>query len=233
VRVIAATNRGLSEAVRRGQFRQDLYYRLKGINLHLPTLRDRSDDIPILVNHFLALARERHGKAVRGIDAAAMQRLCSYRWPGNVRELRNVVDTLVVLATGPRITAEQVDSQLASGAPAAAAESLLPVALHRTRDEAEREMIYAAILALHRDVREILARLGASERAEPWRGGMREVRVEPALDESEGDLSLGRLERAAVQEALRRSGGNRRRAADALGISERTLYRKIREYGLL
>jgi len=233
VRVVAATNRGLTDAVRRGEFRQDLYYRLKGISLHIPPLRDRPEDIPPLVGHFVALAGARHGKVVRAVDPAAMRRLVSYRWPGNVRELRNVVDTLVVLSTGPRITAEQVDAQLSAEAPEAQVQSLLPVALHRSKEEAEREMIYAAILALHRDVREILARLGEGGRGEAWRSGLREVQVEPPLEEVEGDLSLDHLERAAVQEALRRSGGNRRRAADALGISERTLYRKIREYGLI
>ncbi|MDH3198296.1 MAG: sigma-54 dependent transcriptional regulator, partial [Candidatus Krumholzibacteria bacterium] len=152
VRVVAATNRGLSEAVRRGEFRQDLYYRLKGISLHVSPLRDRPEDIPTLVSHFVGLASAKHGKAVRAVEPAAMRRLVSYRWPGNVRELRNVVDTLVVLAAGPRVTADEVDAQLSTETPEAGVQSLLPVALHRTKDEAEREMIYAAILALHRDV---------------------------------------------------------------------------------
>jgi len=115
---------------------------------------------------------------------------------------------------------------------------MLPVAVGRSRDDAEREMLYGAILALHRDVREILHLLrdgAGAATVVPREGapfeGMREVRTEP-VDVPDRALSLNQLERAAVREALNRSAGNRRRAADYLGISERTLYRKIKEYGL-
>ncbi len=228
VRVIAATNRDLAGAVRDGAFRQDLYYRLRGISLRLPPLRERREDIPLLAGHFLAQAAERHHKNVRGFDDAAMRRLVAWNWPGNVRELRNVVDTLVVLARGSRIDATLVEGMLGeAGEPAPAR---LPVPVQRPTDQAEREMIYASVLALHRDVREILERVRALEqRAEL--ATMREVRPEPESVFGE-DLRLDRLERAALVEALRRTGGNRRRAAEALGISERTLYRKIREYGI-
>ena len=237
IRVVAATNRNLAESVRNGSFRQDLYYRLKGVNLFLPPLRERREDIPVLVQHFVALANRTHQKSIRGVEADAMKRLVDHPWPGNIRELRNVVETLVVLSPGPRITRALTDAHLADGAPAGSA-TLLPVALGRNRDDAEREMLYGSILALHRDVREILRLLrdGPGERGALGRDvgpfdNLREVRTDPgeAVDRS---LSLNQLERAAVREALSRSAGNRRRAADHLGISERTLYRKIREYGL-
>ncbi len=237
VRVVAATNRNLAESVRDGHFRQDLYYRLKGVNLYLPPLRERRDDIPILVQHFIAQANRTHHKSVRGVEPDAMRRLVEHSWPGNIRELRNVAETLVVLSPGPRITRALTDAHLTDSAPAGSA-TLLPMALGRSRDDAEREMLYGAILALHRDVREILRVLregavgaaGLAREAGPFES-MREVRAEsgPAPDRS---LSLNQLERAAVREALNRSAGNRRKAADYLGISERTLYRKIKEYGL-
>jgi DNA-binding NtrC family response regulator len=235
VRVVAATNRNLGEAVREGAFRQDLYYRLKGVNLYLPPLRERRDDIPVLVQHFIMQANRTHHKAVRGVENDAMKRLVEHAWPGNIRELRNVIETLVVLSPGPRITRALVDTHLGDSVPAGHA-TLLPVALGKSRDEAERELLYGSILALHRDVREILRLLreggqigGVSRESGPFEN-LREVRAD--AETNERTLSLNQLERAAVREALNRSGGNRRRAADFLGISERTLYRKIKEYGL-
>ena len=232
VRVIAATNRNLAEAVRSGSFRQDLYYRLKGVNLYLPPLRERRDDIPVLVQRFISQADRAHQKSVRGVEADAMRRLMEHAWPGNIRELKNLVETLVVLSPGPRITRALVDAHLAEPA-GGGGSPLLPVALGRSREDAEREMLYASILALHRDVREILHLLreggGGPVSANPF-GGLREVHADAQPPAS--TLSLDHLERTAIKEALNRAGGNRRRAADSLGISERTLYRKIKEYGL-
>lgn len=234
VRIVAATNRRLGDAVRNGSFRQDLYYRLKGVNLFLPPLRTRKEDIPVLIQHFIASSNRRHHKSIRGLDPAAGRRMFEYSWPGNIRELKNTVDTLVVLAPGPRISEQAVVTQL-SDAPeygdGGGAPALLPVALNRTKDEAEREMIYASILALHRDVREILAMLQQRSGPAPWEG-LKEVRPEPP-GELDADLGLSQIERSAIREALNRFVGNRRKAAEALGISERTLYRKIKEYGLI
>jgi DNA-binding NtrC family response regulator len=234
VRVVAATNRTLADSVRDGTFRQDLYYRLKGVNLFLPPLRERRDDIPLLVAHFIAQANRTHRKTVRGVEPDAMKRLVEHSWPGNIRELRNVVETLVVLSPGPRITRALTDTHLGADDPGGPG-NLFPVPTGRSRDDAEREMLYGAILALHRDVREILhvVREGGTRFAgesEPFES-MREVRTDGG-DTPGRTLSLNQLERAAVREALNRSAGNRRRAADFLGISERTLYRKIKEYGL-
>jgi DNA-binding NtrC family response regulator len=203
------------------------------VSLHLPPLRERRDDIPQLVQHFVAQANRTHHKSVRGVEADAMKRLVEHSWPGNIRELKNVVETLVVLSPAPRITRSLVDAHLT---PDDAGPGLFPVAMGRSRDDAEREMLYGAILALHRDVREILHLLRSegsaslAREASPFER-MREVRP----DAGGGDdrtLSLNQLERAAIREALNRSAGNRRRAADYLGISERTLYRKIKEFGL-
>ncbi len=234
VRVIAATNRNLAEAVRDGVFRQDLYYRLKGVSLYLPPLRERRDDIPQLVQHFITQANRTHHKSVRGVEADAMKRLVEHAWPGNIRELRNVVETLVVLSPVPRITRTLVNAHL--GDEADSTSPLYPVRMGRDRDDAEREMLYGAILALHRDVREILHLLRSDGSASFARAtgpfdSMREVRTD-AGETGDRTLSLNQLERAAVREALNRSAGNRRRAADYLGISERTLYRKIKEFGL-
>lgn len=227
VRVVAATNRSLSAAVREGRFRQDLYYRLKGVSVYLPPLRERKDDIPILCDHFLREAARRHGKEIRGIEKDGLAKLVSYPWPGNIRELRNVIDTAVVLAPEGKITAALLDSQL--GGETVREGPLLPVPLHRTKDEAEREMIYGSILAMHRDVRELLSIVRQSSGVKPFET-MREVFPEAPPEPPVQPLSS--LEREAIREALRSTDGNRRKAADLLGISERTLYRKIKEYGL-
>jgi DNA-binding NtrC family response regulator len=232
--VVAATNRNLGDAVRSGAFRQDLYYRLKGVSLYLPPLRERKEDIPILVQRFVALGNRAHQKSVRGVEPDAMRRLVEHSWPGNIRELKNLVETLVVLTPGPRISRALVDAHLVDRSPGGAS-PLLPVALGRSREEAEREMLYASLLALHRDVREILRILKeGGARSVPETGafeGLREVHPAEAAH-TPPSLSLDHIERTAIREALNRSGGNRRRAADNLGISERTLYRKIKEYGL-
>ena len=229
VRVVAATNRSLSGAVREGRFRQDLYYRLKGVSLSLPPLRERKDDIPILCDYFLREAVRKHGKDVRGIDKEGLAKLVAYPWPGNVRELRNVIDTVVALAPEGKVTGGLVDSQLGGGR--STDDTLLPVPLHRTKDEAEREMIYGSILAMHRDVRELLSLVKQVERVKPLEK-MKEVFPEGSAGVAEVQ-PLSSLERIAIRDALRATGGNRRKAADLLGISERTLYRKIKEYGLL
>jgi DNA-binding NtrC family response regulator len=227
VRIIAATNQNLSEAVRSGSFRQDLYYRLKGVAFNLPPLRNRSDDLPLLIDYFIHDANKRHGKQIKGIAVEAVRKMTLYTWPGNIRELRNLIDTLVVLASGDKINLNDVALHL--GDNLVEEPLLLPIAAHKSKSEAEREMIYASILALHRDVREILHYLRDSSTPGPWEG-MREVSPKEQPPRVE---TLSRMERTAIQEALRASGGNRRKAAELLAISERTLYRKIQEYGLV
>jgi transcriptional regulator with GAF, ATPase, and Fis domain len=101
VRIIAATNRDLAAEVRERRFRADLFYRLNVLPISVPSLRERTGDIPLLVEHFLAHHRRALGKAIRGVSPASLDRLCGYHWPGNVRELQNVIERACVLATGP------------------------------------------------------------------------------------------------------------------------------------
>jgi Nif-specific regulatory protein len=108
VRVIAATNQSLEEAVKAGQFRRDLYFRLQVVEIQVPPLRDRAADIPLLVEHFLHRFLSETGRKIRGFTQAAMQKMLHYSWPGNVRELRNVVERAVALSTGPMIDAADI-----------------------------------------------------------------------------------------------------------------------------
>jgi DNA-binding NtrC family response regulator len=172
VRIIAATNRNLAQDVQQQRFRTDLFYRLNVISLHVPPLRERREDIPVLIEHFLALYRTRFTRSALALTPDAQQRLGAYDWPGNVRELRNTLERAAALTTGDTLAAEQL---------------LLPGAL---------------------------ANVPASAQAHA-------VAAPPTLEE---------LERQHILRVLAEQGGNRERTAAILGISTRTLYRKLREY---
>ena len=109
VRVIAATNKKLETEIAEGHFREDLYYRLNVVPIHVAPLRERREDIPLLVEHFLSQFAQNDGVAPRSLDAAAIERLTAFEWPGNVRELRNTIERLLILAPGPRVTAADVE----------------------------------------------------------------------------------------------------------------------------
>lgn len=112
VRIIAATNRDLRAEVDAGRFREDLYYRLNVVNIHLPALRERPDDIPLLASRFLEESAEEHKKEVLGFEPKAAMAIKSYRWPGNVRELRNVIESVVVMSKNSYLTVEDLPMHL-------------------------------------------------------------------------------------------------------------------------
>lgn len=228
VRLIAATNRELESAVERGEFRKDLYYRIKVVQIRIPTLRSRPSDIPILVNYFLRQSERKHGKEIRGIEKDGVKLLTSYPWPGNVRELANMIDNLVVLSKDATIRASDIESRL-QGRLEGRTFTDLPVPVEKTRDDMERELIINSLLSLNNDVKEILRLIGGGRRQETNSWG-RFVEVEEAPVEETKDLS--RIEREAIKAALVTNGRNRRKTAKQLGISERTLYRRLKEYNI-
>lgn len=228
VRIIAATNRELETSVAGGDFRKDLYYRLKVVQIRIPPLRARQTDIPLLVRHFLIQSSGRHNRRVLSIDKAAMTLMTTYAWPGNVRELANVIDNIVVMSTGDRISVSDIETRLVDGA---ASQSFpdLPVHVELTRDQLERELIIKSLLSLHNDVQEILSlvRQEGSPSGGKWR------RWEEVVDANEDNRpGLDDMEKEAIREALLINGGNRKKAAKQLGLSERTLYRRLKGYGL-
>jgi DNA-binding NtrC family response regulator len=161
VRVIAATNRDLRQLVAEGKFQEDLYYRLNVIPIAIPPLRERREDIPGLVEHFLRKHAGRIGKRIDGIEDAAMAALRGHDWPGNVRELENTIERAVVLSPGPVITAAAV-SLLGAPTPAS---SLPSLSLHQNVDWAERETIRRALDASGGVKKDAAAAMGISQRA--------------------------------------------------------------------
>ena len=144
VRVVAATARDLEADVAEGKFRADLYYRINVVRIHLPALRERSEDIPELVRHFVDRFNRRLGLHVTGVSAAAMRALVEYPWPGNVRELENVVERAMVLTDGPQLEVEQLPT-LATPAPRADGASPLDLSVKRRTDDLERALIKEAL----------------------------------------------------------------------------------------
>jgi len=172
VRIISATNRHLEQMVAEKQFREDLYFRIKGMTIVIPPLRERRDDIPLLIHFFMKQTAEKYDKSIEGISAEAQQRLMGYGWPGNVRQLRNAVENMVVLSTTPTLA---VDT--------------LPTEIRPTLSDA---------------------------------GGMQNL----------VGISIEQAEKELIRNTLKLTHGNREQAAKILGIGERTLYRKIKDYDL-
>jgi two-component system response regulator AtoC len=207
VRLIAATSRDLGADVASGRFRADLYYRVNVVRLHLPPLRERREDVPELVRHFVARFNARLGLAVQGVTPAAMHQLLAYAWPGNVRELENVVERAMVLADRALVDVDQLPDMVRE---AGLGGRLLPVGA-RERGATSPLMAAGGVAP----------------------GAMIPSGATPLGDD---DLSVKRqtaaLEACLIARALHRTHGNRTRAAQLLDLSPRALLYKIREYGL-
>jgi two-component system nitrogen regulation response regulator NtrX len=147
-RVLAATNKDLTAEIRAGRFREDLYFRLNVVPIFVPPLRDRQEDIPLLADHFMAMLAREYGRRPKTFEADAIIALKQYAWPGNVRELRNVVERLMIMVPGDRISSRDLsflDQTPTSGAPAPAPTMASSASLHDARDQFEREYILRAL----------------------------------------------------------------------------------------
>ena len=183
VRILSATNRNLEDAVEDGSFRSDLYHRLKVVTILIPSLQERSADIPLLIEHFMKQFARRHQKPIKSMSRAARVKLLAFSWPGNVRQLRNVIESMVVVDCDETLDVDDLPAEL------------------------ETEV------------------------------GRAQAVVQDDVDENAGIASLvGRplseIEKIFIGETLKLAGGNREQTAEMLGIGERTLYRKIKEYKL-
>ena len=293
VRILAATNQRLEHLVVSGNFRKDLYYRLNVLTISLPPLRQRRNDIPLLVDDFVRDASTRHDRGpFRGISPDAMEILVQHRWPGNVRELRNLVESMVVLAPGREIRAEDIPQDVRSGEGGLA---LVPSTRGAQRADDDRasfrpqlEFIFRTMMEmkvdledLRRDFEEFQAeerrsqvllptpdleddplplaeivydRRDASDQpdaagADSTDAGFPDATTSPATPIEDAvptdpagassptvayrpGMTLDDMEREVIRAVLDSVDWNRRQAAEALGIGERTLYRKVKKFGL-
>jgi DNA-binding NtrC family response regulator len=215
VRIIAATNVDLAAAVERGAFRQDLYYRLKAVTITVPPLRERTSDIPLLAEHFMQLFCERNHMAAPILSEDAKLLLQDQYWSGNVRELRNTVETVLTLGRGANVlTAAQFRPHL----PGVSNPGNLPVQMNRPPEALERELLLRTLLDLRREVAEVRSLLVAA------------IHQATPTPVSNDKTLLRDVEREQILRMLDENGGNRRKTARDLGIGERTLYRKLKEY---
>ena len=247
VRVIAATNKNLADLVEKDQFRQDLYYRLKTVTIHVPALRDRVEDISLLVERFALEFTRSNDMVYRGFMPEAIRAMKNHPWKGNVRELKNFVDSIIVLEKGERITVEMVEKQMGVNPNETRNNLALPVVMQQPPEAAERELILRQLFLLRQDV-EFLKQLATQGPMVSDQIGMPIMdhsaeQIAPSLhideesalfikNSSIGDMNMDDLEREAIERTLKLFKNNRRATAKSLGMSERTLYRKIDQYGL-
>lgn len=247
VRIIAATNRNIEEEIQTGFFRQDLYFRLKNVQLDLPPLRNRIDDIPILVDYFGKQVCEKLSIKFEGVAPDSINILKTLPWPGNVRELKNLIETIITLEQTSYITPEIISRYIAHAlpphdvTPMARDKSLIYIPEPEGTKKFELGIIFRTLLELRNELSEIKRIVEQNtetieylrENLPAYQANIAEENPESVdIMEKIDNIRLDEMEKKLILKALKQFDGNRRSAADALGISERTLYRKINDYNL-
>lgn len=225
VRIIAATNKNLEHLIASNSFREDLYYRLRSINIVIPPLRERKVDIRILFNHFLEQFTTRNSVIFKGITDEAMDFILNYSWPGNIRQLKNFTESLITLYNEKRIELADVLKQLNISRQ----ENYLPAPLNGYDRQDERQLLFGALFELKKDIMDIKHQLNNIEdsksNAVPENGFF-------LSDEKIDNISFDEFEQELLTYYFNKYQGNINRIADKLKISNRTLYRKFKLYGL-
>ena len=268
VRIVAATNINMEEAIKKGKFREDLFYRLSTIIINIPPLRQRKEDIPILFRKFASDFAQKYNMPTLRLDEAAQQILCQQDWKGNVRQLRNIAEQMSILEKERNLNTETLNHYLPNKI------SKLPATLDDIKEDnssfsSEREILYKVLFDMKNDLNDLkkltleLMQGDSSTEVKEKNQGLIEkiygeddskndsndidfksdidIEVNPMIDssfdyaetiEEEETLSLHDKEVEMIKQALKRTNGRRKNAAKELGISERTLYRKIKQHNL-
>lgn len=264
VRVVAASNVDLRQAISQGKFREDLYYRLNTVPINVPRLKDRKEDIYLLFRKFAADFAEKYRMPPLKLDDDAVKLLMNYRWHGNVRQLKNITEQISIIEESRLITSETLEKYLPSSQ-----YSDLPVLYRREeegKDISERDLLYKVLFDMKKDIHELKQVVGQILSSEEVSGEIQqsnsklmkkyfqnienagkaedeyqikhfpkeEMEEEPIqeLEVFEESLSIQEKEMDLIRKALTKHNGKRKNAAKELGISERTLYRKIKEYDI-
>lgn len=261
VRIVAATNVNIRQAINEGRFREDLYYRLNQVPVQMPPLRERGEDIILLFRLFAMQMAEKYRMDKVVLTEESKQLLMRYKWPGNVRQLKNITEQISILSTQRTITPQVLLQFIPQDQ-----ESTQLATIHREGEhsfESEREILYKILFELRGNVNDMrremsmlkkqledvqnvksVAPMQAEVLPTTQLSPIRNVQtVEPDMEDAEAEeyveperepenLNLNDLGRQMLEKALERNGGNRKKAAKELGISDRTLYRKLKQYGM-
>ena len=264
VRIVAATNLNIRQAISEGRFREDLYYRLNSIPIQMPPLRERGEDIVLLFRLFAMQMAEKYRMDRITLDDEAKQLLMRYKWPGNVRQLKNITEQISVLSPDRKITAQMLSQFIPQDQ-----ETTQLATIHREggdhSSENEREILYKILFELRGNVNDMRREMSAlKKQIDEVQGGTQVAAqvsqaaqvpapiqapiqpiqtISPALEDAVAEeyveperepetLNLNHLGRQMLEKALERNHGNRKKAAQELGISDRTLYRRLKQYGL-
>ena len=247
VRVVAATNVNMQRAISEGRFREDLYYRLNSIPIHMPPLRERGDDIPLLFRFFAMQMAEKYKMEKVVLKDEARDMLMRYKWPGNIRQLKNVTEQISILSPQREITAEVLSEYIPQDL-----ETTQLVSMSHKGDsdhsfESEREILYKILYELRGHVNELTQEIDSLKKklnastpntpavAAPTQNYLPRVAEDAVAEEyvePNNSLNLETIEKQMLVKALERNNGNRKKAAEELGYSDRTLYRRLKQYGL-
>lgn len=258
VRVVAATNVNIQRAISEGRFREDLYYRLNQVQIQMPPLRERGEDIVLLFRLFAMQMAEKYRMDKVVLSDEAKLLLMRYKWPGNIRQLKSITEQLSVLSTERLITPEILSRFIPQDQ-----ESTQLVTIHNEGDhsfENEREILYKILFELRSNVNDMRREVSTLKKQLDDVQGSRQGQtaplqstqlapiqpmpaMSPALEDAVAEeyieperepenLNVSEWSRLALEKALERNGGNRKKAAQELGISDRTLYRRLKQYGL-
>ena len=240
VRVVAATNKNLLEESNNGNFRRDLYFRLRTVNINVPNLRSRFEDFHDLIDRFSLLFSKSNDIVFRGFSKDAISLMKQYDWPGNIRELKNFVESVIILEKGNKISADIISKHLKNLLNDYDNKSL-PVPLDKSSSQAEREVILQQLFVLRQEISSI------KESIEKNKNNEIKVLSDPnnlnqinnidnikkvINDNMIGELGINELEKELIIKTLEKFNNNRRKTSKVLGLSERTLYRKINQYNI-
>jgi transcriptional regulator with PAS, ATPase and Fis domain len=256
VRVVAATNLNIPKAIQEGRFREDLYYRLNAVQIAVPALRDRKNDIPLLFKKFAADFAEKYRMPTIYLNTDAQEMLVNYYWQGNIRQLKNFVEQISIIEEHREISTDCLQRYL----PKPSKEQLpLLVSSANSNEKSfsnEREILYQVLFDMKKDIDELKKMVHQYKQPTPTstvstennasflpsiyekntqnkaEKSIKEVEIEDAQEYEENNFSVNDMEKNLIKKALEKHNGKRKLAALDLKISERTLYRKIKEYGL-